>query len=49
MGETYAAIVRALQARLTASSQNNHGRDGQHAFGPCPVCKIHVCLTHHQH
>lgn len=27
----------------------NYGRLSAHDFGPCPVCRVHVCLTHHSH
>lgn len=45
----YATLYRTVQDKLTASSQSDHGRTGRHSFGPCPVCRVHVCLTHHTH
>lgn len=43
-GSDYAALC----ARVTASLNNKtYGRDGHHAFGACPACKVHVCITHH--
>ena len=30
-------------------ASGNYGRLSAHNFGPCPVCRMHVCLTHHSH
>ena len=30
-------------------ASGNHGRLSAHNFGPCRVCRMHVCLTHHSH
>jgi hypothetical protein len=30
-------------------ASGNYGRLPAHNFGPCPVCRMHVCLTHHSH
>jgi hypothetical protein len=45
-GSDYAAIYAALQTRLRQAS-SGHGRDGRHAFGACPTCRVHVCISHH--
>lgn len=47
MGETYAAIIKALHKAL--DGDKHYGREGRHAFGVCPTCHIHCCLTHHFH
>jgi hypothetical protein len=31
------------------NAAGNYGRLAAHNFGPCPVCRMHVCLTHHSH
>jgi hypothetical protein len=31
------------------NASGNYGRLSAHNFGPCPVCRMHVCLTHHSH
>jgi hypothetical protein len=31
------------------NASGNYGRLPAHNFGPCPVCRMHVCLTHHSH
>ena len=31
------------------NGSSNYGRLSAHNFGPCPVCRMHVCLTHHSH
>ena len=49
MGEHFAAIVKAVQDRLAASTQSDNGRNGRHHMGACPRCRIIVCLTHHNH
>lgn len=43
-GNDYAALIAATQASLNT---RDYGRNGNHAMGACPKCKIHVCLTHH--
>ena len=45
MGEHYAALYRAVQARL--DSGQSYGRNGKHHMGACPECRVHVCLSHH--
>lgn len=45
MGEHYAALVRAVQASLATSG--TYGRNGKHAFGACPTCRVYVCTAHH--
>lgn len=30
-------------------ASGNYGRLSAHNLGPCPVCRMHVCLTHHSH
>lgn len=46
MGEFYAAIVEQLHKELETRGLA-YGRERPHKFGPCPVCRIHVCITHH--
>lgn len=46
-GSEFAAIYDAVSARLTAESPSHYGRAPRHAMGACPVCKIIVCITHH--
>jgi hypothetical protein len=31
------------------NASGNYGRLSAHNFGPCPVCRMHLCLTHHSH
>ena len=47
-GNAYAAIISAVHAKLSADSKTDHGRNGRHCSGACPVCRLHVCLTHHE-
>lgn len=43
-GNDYAALYATVQARLRVA---DHGRNGRHAMGGCPKCRLVVCLTHH--
>lgn len=44
-GSEYAALYATVTASLAGSQ--TYGRDGRHAAGVCPRCRIHVCLSHH--
>jgi len=40
--------LRTASPTYVATS-GNYGRPSAHNFGPCPVRRMHVCLTHHSH
>ena len=46
-GDDYAALIAETHAKLSADSQNDHGRNGRHEFRACEPCGVHVCITHH--
>lgn len=37
----------ALWSEFDSTSATGYGRLAAHDFGPCKVCRVHVCLTHH--
>lgn len=41
-GSEYARIYASVQASLSTAPAAP-----RHVFAPCPTCRIHVCLTHH--
>ena len=38
---------RINPSAVTLSRDESYGRNGDHAMGTCPECRMHVCLTHH--
>jgi hypothetical protein len=44
------ARIRETQLALAGvGTTTDYGRASAHAFGPCPSCHIHVCLSNHAH
>jgi hypothetical protein len=42
-----AARVQETQLALTGTgTTTDYGRASEHAFGPCPTRRVHVCLSH---